>query len=712
MSARVVAVAIALATMASGLSPQPCTAQCDGVVPRGETRDFRDLYQNLQAIECAYALDPQPAPALIGYMHITTRHGPLQAALRPTAEVQPDGSLAVTVYGMRRIIGLAQDRSQGDVAGYSFQPEITEIRNANGVVFAKRNVWDNWPLLGSEVSGNVLTSLFDVGDATEVAGVIHASTVSSPGSPSQRALDQNFRITLRQGCVGVFMIPALPVALLYAPPPGDRGANTLTYSAEQSVSTTVRTTLTATESRQVPGSYDPGFDTLKSSLSALKSAAKVIPGYGSAIAGCLDFINEGLGTQTVTNESGTLNGSTDGLATTMSQSTQTFIGGAYPHGPFKGEIAQPGLDDKVAVLLDVRMAWIPDGPDNVKLMPLGPAGSGATYPMRALLHDLPILEARARAEVAAAPTPPATPPSGTPTAGDPEFGGQPAGGAKPALKLPEAARRAGQLGRVADLFPATVDTLLTPFDLVTVTSLLALNPLAPAPGRVINEATLSENPRYRAVPMSVVDGQSEMWEWTVNSWDQASDYLVEFSCTVTQGRETTAFTTTVRDDKPGLLGQFLGIGPQERQTLKSTSIIGTRAETATGTTRKVKLHLEPPEQGALVLRAYEDLVFGTYVFHQAGSTYLQGEGVAMGQDGVPAANQWVTLAVDGRNYTCLTDAQGRYAIYASSPPSGAAQLRLGTKVRATWNVDATSPAAEPVRKPNVPPPLRQKPVRR
>lgn len=695
MSSRIASIVQALGLLACALTASPVHGQCDSVVPRPEVRSFEDLYQNLQSIQCAYALDPQPRPAVVGSLHVTTRHGPLEAMLKPAGELQPDGSHVVTVFGTKRIIAITQDRSDGDVAGYEFQVEITEVRNIDGVVFSKQNLWDNYPRLAIESTGNVLMSLYDVGDATYVSGIIRASTLGSPGNPSQRAMDGRFAVGIRQGCVGVFTIPVLPVSLLYAPPPGEHGGNTLTYQARQSASTTVRTTLSTAASRTVPGTYDPGFNTLKTGLGFLQSAAKAIPGYGTVISGCLKFVNEGLGSQTMTTESGRLTATSEGQATTLSQSTRTVVGGPYPQGPFQGTVAVPGLDDKVAVLLDVPLGWVPDGADGVRLIPMGPARSGATFPMRVLLHDLPILEAREPRPESTGST---APPDGSPTAGDPEFGTPPPAGPKRAV-LGRAVREA--MVRLPGL-SAPQDTLLTSLDLVTVRSLLALDPLVPLPGRPGAASVLEQDPRYRATPFAVVDGQSGMWEWTLNAWDQAAELELEFQCTSTRAEETADFTTTIRDDKPGMLGQFLGIGPQERQTLKSTSTLGTREETAGTTVRKVTLRVEPPSEGAVVLRAYEDLVFGTYVFHEVGSSYLQAEGVATDHSGAPAARQWVTVSSGDRTYACRTDAQGRYAIYASSPRVGAAQVRLGDRVleREARSGRAPVPAtAPPVRLP-------------
>jgi hypothetical protein len=658
------------------LAVVPCAAQCGPFTPK-DTKTFSDLYDNLQGLECAYAMDPRPAPVRIGTLHASYQHGPLEAIFSPDGQRQSDGTWMVTVFGTDAIIAIAQDRSQGDVVSFDFQTEITEIRNINGVVFSKQNAWDNWPMLRFDQSGNVLSTLYDVGDATQVSGVVHVSTVSQPGRPSQRGMDGRFIIRIARGHLGVFTIPIMPVSILYPPPPGDDGLNTVTSYAQQSSTTQVQTTISTSNSTTVPVDYDPGASTLASAVSALKTGCKAIPVYGTVISSCLGFIADNMGSTSITSESGKLSAGTNGSAMTRAQSTETFIGGTYPQGPFQGKAAVPGLDDMVNVLVGVRLAWVPDGTSGVKLIPMGPALTETSIPMRALLNDLPILEASQPPEPE--PQPASTPPV---SAGDGEFSQTNTGsgsGKTVAWKArPISASAMAALGRLPGL-NTPPQGLMTGLDLVTVRSLLALDPLVPVSGAAPVETTLEQNPRYRPTPVTTAEGQAAMEELTINSWDQPRDLELDLQYVDSKGQNTVQFTTVVEDDKPGLLGKFLGMGPQTRQTLKTTSSVGCTGQTSASTMRKVKLHVTPPHEGAFVLRVYEDLVFGTYVFSQVGNPYLQAQGTATDESGTPQGNQWVTLNVGGRTFGARTDSQGRYAIYSSNPNAGSGKLSVGRR---------------------------------
>jgi hypothetical protein len=466
----------------------------------------------------------------------------------------------------------------------------------------------------------------------------------------------------------------MPVSLLYAPPPGDTGGNTLTYRAQQATATKVTTTLSASESKTVPVTYDEGLDTLKSGLGGLQAGAKLIPGVGSTVSGCLGFIKDNLGGVAQTREDGKLTATVQGQATTAAMTRTTSLGGAYPSGPYQGQVAQPGLDDRVVLMLGVRMAWVPDGSGAIRLVPMGPAQSETSIPMRVLLHDLPLLEAAEAAQTSAAPPAPAD--SGA--VGDLEFG-QPA--PNPPIKMRPISHQAiAALGLLPGL-TQPADQPMSGLDLTTVRSLLALDPLVPRPGAADPATFLDSNPRYRPIAISSVDGLSGVEEITVSSWDQPQDLEIKIEYLSTQNQSAAQFTTFIEDDKPGLLGKFLGIGPQERKTVKTTSSLTTAHEGASSTLRTVVLHLEPPAEDHYAIRAYQDRAFGTYVFHKVERVVTQCMGTATDPSGAPAANRWITLDVNGHRYACRTDAQGRYAIVASNTRAGRGRLAVGDRLQ-------------------------------
>jgi len=653
-----------------------CPAQCGPFSPNPETRTWQELYENLQQLECAFATSPQADPVVIGSLRVTTKHGPLEGILVPAGHPDPeDGVPTVTLYGPDAVVAITQDRSNGDVTGYDFQVEITEVKGTAGVLFSRQNAWDHFPVKGRVAVGNELRTLYDLGEATEVSGTVYASTISTPGHPSQRAaLNGGFRVRLARGEAGVFTVPVMPVSLLYAPPPGETGNNTLTYKAQQSTATKVTTTLSASGSTTVPTTYDEGFDTLKSGLDGLKSVAKIIPGVGSTVSSCLGFINTSLGSATTTREDGKLSADADGQAATAAMTRTGSIGGAYPSGPYQGQVAQPGLDDKVVVLLGVRMAWIPDRTGAVRLVPLGPAVTESSIPMRVLLHDLPLLEAAEAAQAAQTPPPPAD--SGA--VGDLEFGTQPS---TTAPKFRAVSREAiAALGRLPGLHQPT-DQPMSGLDLTTVRSLLALDPLVPQAGASDPGLLLESSPRYRPIAISSVDGLNGVEEITVSSWDQAQDLEIKIEYLDTQNQSQAQFTTLVEDDKPGLLGKLLSMGPQERKTVKSTSTVSTAHEGSSSTLRTVVLHLVPPQQDSYAVRAYQDRVFGTYVFHKVEKVVPQCAGTATDASGAPAAGQWVTLDIAGHRYAARTDSAGRYTVVASNRSAGRGRISVGGRTQ-------------------------------
>jgi hypothetical protein len=666
------AIALAAVCASSGL------AQCDNsYVPIDPVRSFQDLYSNLQGMECTFSANPEASPVDIGSVGITSRHGPLEAIFRPHGEPQPDGTSKVTIYGAKAIIAIHNDRADPATAEFSFQTEITEIRDAAGIVFSKQNAWDNWPVLRLTSSGNDLITLYDVGGATEVTGVIHGSTVNEPGKPSQRCMDGRFLVHIERGCVGVFTIPVMPLSILYVPPPGDQGANTVTLKAGQTSTTRVQTSITTSNSRTVPASYDGGVGTLTSALDAMKGIAKIVPVYGSAISSCLGFVSSSLGSQKGTVETGTLNAEQDGVATTKGGGSVTTLGGSYVGGPYKGTVAEPGLDDQIDILEGVRLAWVSDK-DGVKLIPLGPARTEESFPVRILLHDLAILQATAPPpdQAGAQTTPP-------PASGDPEFPSNPPPGSDKSPKMIPIRDRMLSHARISHSVKDLLgqgDQPITSLSLETIQGLLALDPLAQAVG-ADRDRILHSGQRYVPVPISTKDGLANVSQLTVNPWENPRDIEIYLQLVTTSGESTTNFTTTIEDDKPGWLGELLSMGPQQRQTIKTSSSIGASTESSSTLTKTFELHVLPDSTDKLVIEAYEDAAFGTFLFHQPQDVYLQTSGVASDGSGTPQADRWVTLTIAGHSYACRTDAQGRYAIYSSNANSASGELRFGSVLR-------------------------------
>ncbi len=639
-------------------------AQCVGNPPYQSANALQDIFCNLQAIEANYPFRVQSDPRQVGTIRVGAPHGPLEVLFRPSGTPGTDGhSTQISINGLKAIIYVSQDRSQEDVARYTFQVEITGIQGPDGPIFQKVNAWDNWPVLSQSSSGNVLSTYFNVGNATLVVGVVHASTISQPGQPSQRLMDGRFSVEIVRDpdclALGAFTIPVLPVAILYAPSAGDSGNTTVKYEDSHTTQTTVKTTITTGESTTTPVPAEYGnIDTIATALSVMKAAGKA---FGPIVSGCVNFVADGLGSSTATEENGTRQGTTDGLLEMHGTLQGQTVGGRLPDGT----AARAGDDDRIVVLRDLRMAWVADASNRLKLVSLG-ARQQKIVDVKSLKHDLAILEGQQ-------PPPSSPQPSNPGAVGDLEFGQQAQGDKAGTAKKPVAVRPNATRPVAAALAGASGGQLQTDLDLETVQSLLALDPLAAAgPNADLGGASYAG--RFSRA------GFDTSWG-AVDEIDDPFPLDQEIVSMVTHvvSQEGTKFKTRVENDKPGLLGKFLSIGPQTEQKLTYNSSITSAGESSESVKRSVKVHWERSADG-VVLRAFYDSAFDTFFFQEAADSYLQAEGTATDSSGAPQANQWITLRAGDRTILARTDPQGHYVFYSSNPKGGRGRLTVGRRV--------------------------------
>ncbi|MGA2532600.1 MAG: hypothetical protein ABSG19_06130 [Candidatus Aminicenantales bacterium] len=654
----------AIIGLMGGLNAGLAHAQCQGDPPYKSSNALQDIYCNLQALEANYPFRIQSDPKQIGSMRVATPHGPLEALFHPTGPPGSDGlSSQVSINGLKAVIYVSQDRSQEDVARYTFQVEITEIQGPNGPIFKKVNDWDNWPVLKQASQGNVLSTYFDVGDATLVKGTVRASTLSQPGQPSRRAIDGHFSVEIVRDpdclALGAFTIPVLPVSLLYAPSAGNTGLTTVTYEDSHTTSMTVKTTIASGDSKATPVPAEYGdLGALVPIMSVMKAAGKA---FGPVISGCINFIADGLGSSAATEENGKRQATTTGLLKMKGSLQGQTVGGRNPDGT----TARAGDDDRIIILRDLRLGWVVEGSNRLKLVTLG-ARQEKVVDVRSLKHDLPLLEAQQ-------PPPVQPKPQDTQAVGDLEFGQQAQGDKSTGSTKKVPPLRASQTRPAPAALAGAKGPLQTDLDLESVRALLALDPLAQA-GPDLDLGKPPYAGRFQRAAFDTPWAQVDEID-TPFAIDQETVSLI----TQTTSQENAIFTTRVENDKPGLLGRLLSIGPQTEQKLTSTSSITSTETSEESVKRTVKVHWERSSD-EVVLRAFYDSAFDSFFFQEVTDSYLQAQGTATDESGSPQANQWITLRAGDRTILTRTDAQGRYVFYSSNPRAGKGRLTAGRRV--------------------------------
>jgi hypothetical protein len=121
------------------LSLMVSCAQMPGLA-QSSGNPVQDLWENLQDLQdpdegaFPYADLIQSDPVRTGSAYVARINGIEKATWRPSGSVSPDRlSTTIIINGRNAIIYIDQDRSAEGVASYSFQFEITELRNQNGI---------------------------------------------------------------------------------------------------------------------------------------------------------------------------------------------------------------------------------------------------------------------------------------------------------------------------------------------------------------------------------------------------------------------------------------------------------------------------------------------------------------------------------------------------------------------------------------------------
>jgi hypothetical protein len=152
---------------------------------------------------------------------------------------------------------------------------------------------------------------------------------------------------------GAFIVPALPLAIVYEPPPDSRNKNKATYTKTSAIGTKVTATFShegSTTVNAVPSQF-AGVSNLKDKMSTLASLVKNAPGvpYAQQIAGALSTIASGLGSVSASETSGKINTSDHSLE--LTSQLQTTISTDENNGG-------PGVGDVVYYLKNPKLVWL------------------------------------------------------------------------------------------------------------------------------------------------------------------------------------------------------------------------------------------------------------------------------------------------------------------------------------------------------------------
>ncbi len=527
-------------------------------------------------------------------------------------------------------------------------------------------------LLWKKGDGGYFPTTFDgnqvhlnVGIADRVIGTIRANDPAT-NAPAETC---NFAVTINRAPgvngVGAFTIPVLPIAIVYAPPQGIKGGNSITYTTTDLVGTTFSTSFSSENSTTKPTapSKYAGIGDLKNVLSRMGDVYSYIPKVGLYAKFIADFIAKGMGNASATSADGT--GKVEGTKLTITDTNKV----ARPTPP--GSL--PGSGDIYIFLKNVMVAWTAEDND-IGITLLG-AEKILQIPVQDLKDDLALFPKPAE------PQPPAVSP------GDPEFPSQPSSTptAASGIKQPATANIVllkkqentaaflkkspltgpGKKGKFPGVPLKPVQTR-TGLDYNTLKELIALDPLAEG-----GPNTELKEPRFKRVTF----GTSEEFETFID----IPEYSVTHTITNEDSLSTSKFTTHTEDYSKGYLS-FLGIGVLEDKKLSSTTKITNARTTTIGHTveSKLTLNIDETVKESICLKAYYDRAFGTFIFQRVDTSGAPiHEGTATDANGRPIANSWVTLTAGGKSFAARTDTKGRYQFRSTSIPQGPATLKTG-----------------------------------
>lgn len=199
-------------------------------------------------------------------------------------------------------------------------------------------------------------------------------SISVPWAVSAGGKSYNSKLIIRRSSLppvigaGVFTIPALPLSVIYEPPPDKQKTTYAKYTTTQYIGTTTKVAFSTERSTTRPVS-PTGYSTVPEAQSNMRTAAFVIEKYPSpytAIAAkALRAIADGLGKMSATE--------TTGYAETRQSALmlKSSVEQSYSTEPNDGG---PGIGDIIIYLKNVKFLWLVNG-GQLKLTLLGCEGN-------------------------------------------------------------------------------------------------------------------------------------------------------------------------------------------------------------------------------------------------------------------------------------------------------------------------------------------------
>jgi len=428
--------------------------------------------------------------------------------------------------------------------------------------------------------------------------------------------------------MGAFIIPAVPLGVLYEPPQNKaKGttqsshgctSNCAAISVAQRVGSTVGLTLSSSDSVTTDGTLGDAsadtWSTVADVARGLGAVAAVIPApYGPIISAALNLFAAGLGHAEAHDTKSTQR---------LSQKTWSFAV-TSANGITTGEGLGPGLGDVILYQHNVRVAWIGSNQGAFLALipnPDGTYGSFAQHSVRELIADRTELSQQLDR-----PTP------------------------------------AACVKDMTDKLPAGCGSR-TGADLKTIEALLRLDPFVGKDFQVSSNADL--DPKRFAWTPSI----------TLNGGEQ--DFSIEHDIESADTSAVTQFQNATQQASKGFLS-IAGYGPDENRTVVSNTTHTVSKTRTVGSSVTATLELFAEADEVCTFDVFYDRVFGTFVFKKDPSTEDKVSGTALDSAGRPRKFQKVKLtAANGRTFITKTDANGNFRFRSSHLESGAVMVTV------------------------------------
>jgi hypothetical protein len=387
--------------------------------------------------------------------------------------------------------------------------------------------------------------------------------------------------------MGVFTLPALPMAIVYAPPQGKQAMNSVSYQDLASYTRNVTTSMATSTTTKVAEAYSIG-DLVGKVTAAVAMVVAVVgtggagAAEGASVAGALSQLGAALfgpakdandATADATSQLGATATLVAGILGALDSSASTTASGAITTqddhtlsltvsdmSQFQSEAARgPGAGDRIIYMQNVRVVWMAVNGD-VGIHILGCEGIGANAVDNLLAEE---------ANLAA---------GGSPTLG---------------------------------------------LDAATIASLLSQDPLVPGRRGVLGDVAVRVGPAVISPPRfvpAVPPGRTGTGTGT-----GGDVFAVGSDVTVDAMQTQTSSHTQVTDIKPGWADVLFGASDNTETT--TTVVLTNTTSTDTKTEDKITSTFTFFSEGAndrYNVKIFKDLTFGTYAVLDADSPLLQG----------------------------------------------------------------------------------------